>query len=170
MWIIILYKKYLHDILSISIKDNFMLKVILLSLVGAVVSMIFGSIWHSSKLFGKVHMDYHAKKALTFEEHQNKLNEPVSGIFKILFLQFVLSFITSFFLAIIMTGGYGHIINKYLFMFVGLVWISFTVPAVGADVLWSDVKGKIAFKKFLSDIIYNLATFVIIIYIFTLIL
>lgn len=147
-----------------------MLKIILLSLIGAFVSMIIGAIWHSSKLFGKARMDYHAKKALSYEEHKNKIEEQKVGFLKIYVIQFILSFITSFFLAVVMKGGYGFIYNKYLFMFIGLVWLAFTVPAVGSDVLWSDVKGKIAIKKFLSEIFYNLVTFSTITYIFTLFL
>jgi hypothetical protein len=147
-----------------------MLKVILLGVIGALVSMIIGAIWHSPKLFGKVRMDYHAKRALSFLEHKNKLQEKKPDILKIYLLQFLLSFITSFFLAIVMKGGYGFIYNKYLFMFIGLVWISFTVPAVGSDILWSEATGKIAFKKFLSDILYSLVTFMLTAYIFTLVL
>lgn len=147
-----------------------MLKVILLGAIGAVISLVIGFIWHSPNLFGKVHLDFRAKRALTFEEHLNKLKEPKRGMLKVYIFQFILSFITSFFLGIVMTGGYGHIVNKYLFMFIGLVWISFTVPAVGSDILWSEVSGKIAFKKFLSDVLYNLATFMLTVYVFTLIL
>ena len=147
-----------------------MLKVILLGVLGATISMIVAAIWYSSFLFGKVRLDYQAKRALSFEEHQNKLKAPKIGIFKIYFLQFLLSFITSFFLAIVMKGGYGFIFNKYLFMFIGLVWISFTVPAVGSDILWSEASGKIAFKKFISDILYSLISFILTAYIFTLIL
>lgn len=147
-----------------------MMDIILLSIVGALISMIIGSIWHSPKMFGKIHHDYHAKRVLSYEEHRQKVLEPRKGLIKIYFLQFVLSFITSFFLAVVMKGGYGHIIDKYLFMFVALVWISFTVPAVGSDILWSEAEGKVAFRKFISDVLYSLVTFMLTAYIFTLFL
>ncbi|MBP9765765.1 MAG: DUF1761 domain-containing protein [Candidatus Pacebacteria bacterium] len=147
-----------------------MLKIILLSFIGAFISMLITTIWHSSKLFGKVRMDYHAKQALSFEEHINKIQEKKPELMKIYLIQFLFSFITSFFLAVVMKGGYGFIYSKYLFIFIGLVWISFTVPAIGTDVLWSDAKGKIAFKKFLSEIFSSLLTFIVIIYVYILIL
>ncbi|MDQ1282023.1 MAG: hypothetical protein QG630_374 [Patescibacteria group bacterium] len=147
-----------------------MLKIILLGIIGAIISMIIGMIWHSSKLFGKSQLDYNAKKVLTFEEHKNKCEESKHLVSQKYLLQFLLSFITSFFLALVMKGGYGDIHDKYLYMFVALVWISFTVPAVGTNVLWSEVPKKIALKKFLSDIFYCLITFMLIAFIFTLIL
>jgi hypothetical protein len=115
-------------------------------------------------------MDYRAKKALSFEEFQNKLKEPKEGVKKIYLFQFILSFLTSFFLALVMKGGYGFIYDKYLYIFIALIWVSFTVPAIGSYILWSEAPKKIALKKFLSDIIYNLITFVFIIFTFTIIL
>ena len=145
-----------------------MFKIILLGLVGGLISLIISSIWYSPKLFGKIQDDYHAKRNPSFKEYKHKLKDIKDLINKKFLLQFLLFFITSFFLAIVMKGGYGLIITQYLYMFIGIIWISFTVPAIGSDILWSEVSGKIAFKKFLSDIFYSLVTFLFIAFIFSL--
>lgn len=147
-----------------------MLEIILLGITGAIISIMIGAIWYSPKLFGKSNMDYNANKVLSFEEHKNKIEEPKHLVTKKYLFQFVLSFMTSFFLALVMKGGYGYIYDKYLYLFVGLIWISFTVPAVGGNILWGVVSGKIALKKFVSDIFYSLVSFMFIAFIFILIL
>lgn len=146
-----------------------MMNIILLGIVGAIISMIIGMVWYSPKLFGKSQLDFNGKKVLTSDEHKNKLEGPKHLVYKKYLAQFILSFITSFFLALVIKGGFNLIFNKYLFMFIALIWLCFTVPMAGTNVLWSDVSNKIALNKFLSDIFYSLITFMIVSYIFSLI-
>jgi hypothetical protein len=146
------------------------MNIILFGIVGAIISMIIGMVWYSPKLFGKSQLDFNGKRVLTSEDHKNKLEGSKDLVFKKYLAQFILSFITSFFLALVIKGGHGLIFDKYLFMFIALIWLSFTVPMAGANVLWSDVSNKIALNKFLSDIFYSLVTFMIVSYVFSLII
>jgi hypothetical protein len=90
-------------------------------------------------------------------------------MWKVYGAQFLLSLLTSFFIAIVtsfsvkngapVTSVYGY---------VPMVWLCFTVPMIGQNLLWGNCEESLAWKKFFSDITYNLVTFFGIAYIATL--
>jgi hypothetical protein len=54
------------------------------------------------------------------------------------------------------------VIPKYAYGFVVLNWLCFMVPIIGSGILWGNCDRKIAMKKFVSDILSNLVTVLVI--------
>jgi hypothetical protein len=48
------------------------------------------------------------------------------------------------------------------------IWVAFTVPMIGQNLLWGNSERSLAWKKFFSDAAYNLITFLLIAFVATL--
>ncbi len=141
-----------------------MLTVIILSIVGAILSAVVGTIWYSDATpMGRVHMEYLGFNKLSEEEKKAKIKEAMPTMPKIYGLQFLLSLLTSFAVVFIMIMSLRNgVIPKYAYGFVVLNWLCFMVPIVGSGILWGNCDRKIAMKKFVSDILSNLVTVLVI--------
>lgn len=153
-----------------SFKFNYMGTIILVGLAGAIISAITGTLWYmDSTPMGKWHMQYLGFDKLSKAEQQKMIAEAKPKMWKTYSAQIVLSFLTSFFIAFVTSytvqnGGPAEAVYSYVLM----IWLAFTVPMIGQNILWGTSEGSLAWKRFFSDSFYNLITFLIIAFVATL--
>ncbi len=141
-----------------------MITILLLSLVGAGIAAIVGTLWYSNATpMGKIHMRYLGFDKLSPEEQKRKMEEAKPMMLKMYVAQIALSFLTAFSVVfiIIMTVENGVSLG-IAFGFVVMNWLCFIVPSIGSGILWSNCDRAIAWKKFFSDIFSNLVTVILI--------
>lgn len=138
--------------------------IILVAILGVIISVVLGTLWYSqSTPMGKWHMAYLGFDKLSKDEQQKMIAESKPNMWKTYSLQMILSFITSLFIAFVTAFTVANGGPAYsVFFYVGMIWIAFTVPIVGQNLLWGNVERKLAWKKFFSDSLYNLVVFLII--------
>lgn len=143
---------------------------IIIGIIGAVISAVTGTFWYSNKTpMGKLHMRYLGFDKLSKEAQDALVAEAQPKMWKTYSLQMVLSLITSLFIGFVTwytvySGGPANAVYAYVVM----IWLAFTVPMIGQNILWGNIDGSLAWKKFFSDISYNLITFLIIAFVATL--
>lgn len=140
-----------------------MITLLLLSLLGAVLAAVIGTIWYSNKTpMGKIHMEYLGFNKLTEEEQKKLMEEAKPKMLKMYGLQTALSLLTAFFVVVVTSfaRGTGMPITAVLIVLT-IVWLCFTVPTIGTALLWSNCDRKIVWKKFFSDTLSNLVTILI---------
>ncbi len=147
-----------------------MITIITVGVIGAVLSAIIGTIWYSNATpMGFWHMQYLGVNALSEVERAAKIAEAKPKMWKTYSAQIALSFLTSFFIAFvtsytIQNGGPVNAVYYYII----LIWFTFTIPIIGQGILWGTSEGSLAWKRFFSDSLYNLITFLIIAFVATL--
>jgi len=147
-----------------------MTTIILLGILGAVISALIGTFWYSMKTpMGKLHLQSTGFLNFSKEEQERKIEEMKPKMWKYYIAQMFLSFLTSAFIAYIMMAqkGFGAAI---IYGEVALVWLCFTVPVIGQSLLWGNIDLRLRWKKFFSDSLSNLVTFLVIIFVFSLII
>ncbi len=141
-----------------------MITILLLSLAGAVIAVVVGTVWYSNATpMGKIHMRYLGFDALSEEEKKSKMEAGKSMMPKMYAAQMALSFLTAFAVVFIVTMSVGN--GVPLMMAIGFVilnWLCFVVPTIGSAILWSNCDRSIAWKKFFSDICSNLVTLLLV--------
>lgn len=144
--------------------------IILFGILGAIISAGVGTFWYSMKTpMGKIHMASLGFDKLSKEEQNKKIAEAKPHMWKSYLLQLFLSFLTSTFIAFVV-NQYKHMGLPVSLAYISIasIWLSFTVPLVGQALLWSNTDKKLVWKKFFSDSLSNLVTFLIIIFVFNL--
>jgi hypothetical protein len=147
-----------------------MTTIIILSIIGAVISAVIGTVWYSNKTpMGRTHMTYLGFDKLSPEEQQRKIAEAKPKMPKIYFAQMILSFLSAFWVVFVVTTSIKNGMSAlYAYVFVLSAWLCFVVPMVGTGILWGTCDPKIAWKKFFSDIFSNLLTLLVIAFLATL--
>lgn len=142
--------------------------IILLGILGAVISALVGTFWYSmSTPMGKVHMASLGFDKLSKEEQDKKIAEAKPNMWKSYLLQMFLSFLTSTFIAFVVSQYKNSGLPASLsYASIAAIWLCFTVPLIGQSLLWSNCDRKLVWKKFFSDSFSNLVTFLIIIFVF----
>ena len=146
--------------------------IILIAVLGAIISAITGTLWYSgSTPMGKWHMEYLGFNNLTDEEKKRLMAEAKPKMFKLYSAQMLLSLLTSLFIGFtasytVQNGGAVSAVYYYVLM----AWAAFTLPQIGQGLLWGKVEKGLAWKKFFSDNLYNLITFLIIAWVATLLI
>ncbi len=141
-----------------------MLTIILLGILGAIISAVVGTFWYSGATpMGKWHMQYLGFDKLSDEEKKKLIEEAKPKMWKTYLAQMFLSFLTSLFIAFVIkytvdNGGPA----SSVFYYVPMIWLAFTVPLVGQGLLWGKTDGGLAWKRFFSDSLANLVTFLLI--------
>lgn len=150
--------------LVISLNIFYMGTIIILSLVGVVISMIVGTLWHMPKSpMGALHMRFIGFDKLSPEQQQQKMNEAKPTMPKIYGMQAVLSFFLSFAVVYIVTTSMQNGMGVAAAIgFVAFNWLCFMVPVIGGSYLWGAAEGELAWKKFFADAGYQLVTIVLI--------
>lgn len=137
-----------------------MTSIILITLIGALISIIIGSVWYSDKTpMGRLHMQVLGFDKLSKEQQQKLIEEAKPHMWKSFLGQFILSGLTAFFIALVSVQGSQN--GETIGMIAGysvLAWLCFIVPVIGSNIIWGNVDRKIAFKKFIYDILANLVT------------
>ncbi len=141
-----------------------MITILLLSLVGALLAAVVGTLWYSNATpMGKIHMQYLGFDALSKEEQAKKMKEAKPKMLKMYVSQIALSFLTAFAVVFIVTMSVKNGVSLGLAIgFVAMNWLCFVVPTIGSGILWSNCDRKIVWKKFFSDILSNLVTVLLI--------
>jgi hypothetical protein len=141
-----------------------MTTIIILSLVGAIIAAAVGTFWYSNKTpMGKIHMRYLGFDKLSAAEKKAKMEEGKAMMGKMYAAQMGLSFIMSFWVVFVVTESVKNGLPLWLaFLFPVFSWLSFVVTTIGTGILWSNCDRSIAWKKFFSDISYNLVTILLI--------
>lgn len=143
--------------------------VILLGILGAIISALLGTFWYSMATpMGRIHMKSLGFDKLSKEEQKKKIEEAKPHMWKSYLLQMFLSFLTSAFIAGIMY--YQKSMTSAVYGEVFAVWLCFTVPLIGQALIWNNHDRKLAVKKFFSDSLFNLVTFLIIVAVFSIFL
>lgn len=139
-----------------------MITIIILSIVGAVLSAIIGTLWYSNFTpMGKIHMRYLGFDKLSDEEKKAKMIEAKPMMLKMYSGQMVLSLLTSFAVTFIVITSIKNGLSLSLSLgFVILNWLCFMVPIIGSGIIWSNCDRAIVWKKFFSDIFSNLVTLI----------
>ncbi len=141
-----------------------------MGIIGAIISAVTGTLWYmDSTPMGRWHMQYLGFDKLSAEEKQKLIAEAKPKMWKTYSAQMILSLLTSFFIAsvtsyTIQNGGPGNAV----FFYVLTIWLAFTVPMIGQNILWGKSEGSLAWKRFFSDSFYNLITFLLIAFVATL--
>lgn len=129
-----------------------------LSVVGAVLAAAIGTLWYSNVTpMGKLHMHYLGFDTLSADEQKKQMEKTKPQMPKVYTAQITLSFLTSF--AVVFVVGLSIKNGVPAAMALGFVlmnWLCFMVPMIGQNILWSNCDSKIAWKKFISDAVYNL--------------
>jgi predicted PurR-regulated permease PerM len=134
--------------------------IILIAVIGAVASLIVGSIWYSPATpMGRLHMKTIGFDKLSPEEQKSLIEEMKPKMWKSYLAQFVMSFLTAFFVGFITFVGmrngetFGMVAAQAFF-----IWLAMMVPVIGSSILWGNTPRHIAWKKFASDAISYLVT------------
>lgn len=147
-----------------------MITIILVGIIGAIISAVIGTIWYSDRTpMGKWHMQYLGFHDLSEEEKEKLRKEMAPKMWKTYGGQFILSLLTSLFIAGVTSFSVQNgASDTSVFSYVPMIWLCFTVPMIGQNILWGTSKGDLAWKRFLSDSASNLVSFLIIAFIATL--
>lgn len=147
-----------------------MLIIILLGILGAVISAIIGSFWYSMKTpMGRIHLASIGFTKLSKEEQAGKIEEMKPKMWKYYLAQMFLSFLTSVFIAFIMVRQKA-LGSSIIYGEVAIIWFCFILPLTGQSLLWGNVDQKLRWKKFLSDSLAMLVTFLAIVFVFSFII
>jgi len=141
-----------------------MIMIFLLSLAGAVIAAVVGTLWYSNSTpMGRTHMKSLGFDKFSDEEMKNKMKEAAPMMPKMYFAQIVLSFLTAFATVFIVIMSIRNGVSLGLAIgFIVLNWLCFMVPIIGSAILWSNCDRSIAWKKFFSDIFSNLLILILI--------
>ncbi len=141
-----------------------MLSLFLLSIIGAVIAAVIGTLWYSNKTpMGKIHMESLGFDKLSAEEQKNKMEQGKAMMKKMYIGQMILSLLTSFAVVFVVLMSMRNGVSFSLALgFVVFNWLCFMVPIIGSGILWSNCDPSIAWKKFFSDITSNLVILVVI--------
>ncbi|MCX8472502.1 MAG: DUF1761 domain-containing protein [Sediminibacterium sp.] len=155
--------------------------IILLSLLGAVIFMVIGMIWHSPKSpAGKAHLNYIGACQQNSEETKKKMEEMKPHLWKYYLSQFIFSFLSSAFIAHVViymknnaSCSSPNSSNSTCSMMANctscpltllfFIWLCFVVPISGGHFLWDGRgDGKTKAKMIFYHTLYDLVCYVII--------
>lgn len=141
-----------------------MILLVVLSVVGAIISAIVGTVWYSNATpMGKLHMRYLGMDKLSKKEQQAKMKEGMKMMPMMYTAQLLLSLLTSFAVVFIVAVSVQNRVPFSMALgFIVFNWLAFMVPIIGSGILWSNCERAIAWKKFFSDIFCNLVTVLLI--------
>lgn len=144
--------------------------IILIGVLGAIISAITGTLWYGTWTpMGRWHMEYLGFEKLSEAEKKQLREEAKPKMLKIYSVQMFLSFLSAFFIAFVTSYSVQNAAPaSSVFYYIPMIWLCFTVPMIGQNLLWGKISGSLSRKKFFSDSLYNLITFCIIGYIATL--
>ncbi len=141
-----------------------MTTIIFIAIIGAIISAVTGTFWYSGATpMGRLHMRYLGFDKLSQTEKDALIAAAKPTMWKTYTAQMSLSLVTSLFIGFVtwFTVQGGGPANAVYF-YVPIIWIAFTVPMIGQNLLWGNTEPSLAWKKFFGDAAYNLITFMLI--------
>ncbi len=144
-----------------------MLSLFLLTIFGAVIAAIIGTLWYSNKTpMGRIHMKYLGFDKLSPDEQKERMEKGKKMMPKMYAGQMILSILTSFAVVFVVLMSMRNGVSFTLALgFVIFNWLCFMVPIIGSGILWSNCDRTIVWKKFFSDIFANLVTLIVVAFI-----
>ncbi len=144
--------------------------IIIIGMIGAIIGIAVGMMWYSDKTpMGRWHMESLGIDKLSSEERERMRAEAKPRMWKLFSAQTLLSLITALFIGAV--TGYS-VQNgapaSSVFFYVPAIWLAFTVPLVGQNILWGNAKGALAWKRFFSDAFSNLIAYLLVAFVATL--
>lgn len=139
-----------------------MTTILLLSVLGAVIAAMVGTVWYNPSLtpMGKWHMKALGFDKLSKSEQAKLIEEAKPHMWKSYLGQMLLSFVTSFFIVYVTSQ-----VHNDAYKYVGFIWLAFTVPNIGSAMIWSNTDRKLAWKRFASDSLSALVSMFLLIFI-----
>ena len=139
---------------------QYMITIILLSVLGAILSAVVGTFWYSPMTpMGRLHMREVGFEKLSPEEQKQKIEAVKPHMWKSYLGQVILSLLTSLATVFILTMSVRNGLPFSAALgFVLSNWLCFMVPVIGSGIIWGGIDRAIAWKKFLSEIGANLVT------------
>lgn len=148
-----------------------LISILLIGIIGAILSAIIGTIWYNPSLtpMGRWHMQYLGFDKLSKAEQDAKIAAAKPQMWKTYSAQLLLSLLTSLFIGFVTsyTVQNGAPANS-VYYYVPMIWLAFTVPMIGQNILWGTCEGSLAWKKFFSESFSNLITYLLIAFVATL--
>jgi len=140
------------------------MSLVILTIIGAVIAAVVGTLWYSNATpMGKIHMRSMGFDTLTDAEKKKKMEEGKAMMGKMYTAQILLSLLTSFAVVFVVTESLRNGLPLTLAIgFVLFNWLTFMVPVIGTQILWSSCDRSLAWKKFFSDICENLVTVILV--------
>ena len=112
---------------------------------------------------GKIHMKSLGFDKLSPEEQKAKMAAAKPMMTKMYAGQFVLSFLTAFYVVFVVTLSISNGVPAWMaVLFPIFAWLCFVVPTIGSALIWSNCDHSIVWPKFFSDIFANLVTILLI--------
>ena len=147
-----------------------MVSIILVGIIGAVIGIVVGMVWYSDKTpMGKWHMASFGFDKLSPEERARLIAEAKPRMVRQFSAQALLSFITALFIGAVTSYSVQNgAPASSVFFYIPAIWLAFTVPMVGQNLLWGSAKGALAWKRFFSDSFSNLVTYLLVAFVATL--
>ena len=144
--------------------------ILLIGILGACISAAVGTVWYGPFTpMGRWHMTYLGFDKLTKSEKEKLIAQAKPKMWKTYIGQLLLSFLTSFFIGFVtlytvINGGPANAVYFYIVF----IWLAFTVPMIGQSILWGTTSGSLAWKRFASDSLSNLLSFLLVGFVATL--
>lgn len=147
-----------------------MATIAIIGVVSAIMSIVVGMLWYSDKTpMGRWHRASLGFDQLSPEERERMKSEAKPHMWKQFLAQMLLSFITGVFIAgVISFSVLSGAPASSVFFYITAIWLAFTVPLVGQNILWGGPKGALAWKRFFSDSFSNLLTYLLVAFVATL--
>lgn len=138
--------------------------IIFIGILGAIISAVTGTLWYGVWTpMGRWHMQYLGFDTLSEIEQKQLREEAKPKMVKTYAMQMFFSLLSSFFIAFVTSYSVQNgAPAASVFYYIPMIWLCFTVPMIGQNLLWGNISGSLLRKKFFSDSLYNLITFLII--------
>lgn len=147
-----------------------MVAIISIGVIGAVIGIAVGMFWYSDKTpMGRWHLASLEVDQLSPEERERMRAEAKPRMWRQFSAQTLLSFITALFIGAVTSYSVKNgAPASSIFFYIPAIWIAFTVPVIGQNMLWGRAKGALAWKRFVSDSLSNLITYLLVAFVATL--
>lgn len=139
--------------------------IILIALIGAIISAAIGTVWYNPSLtpMGRWHMQYLGFDKLSKSEQDAKIAAAKPHMWKAYSAQLALSLLTSLFIGLVTGVSVQNGASaSSVFYYIPFIWLCFTVPMIGQNILWGTTEGSLAWKRFFSESFSNLVTYLLI--------
>lgn len=147
-----------------------MASLFLIALLGVVISMVIGTLWHMPNVpTGKLHMDYIGFTKLSASEQERQMKASQPHMWKSFLGQAILSYMSSLFIVFVMYyTTQGGVASSMVYGYVCMIWLGFVIPTFGWNLIWwgHDHPARFLWIYFISQAIYYLISYLVIAYVF----
>ena len=137
--------------------------VILIGILGMIIAAVVGTLWYSDKTpMGRWHMVSMGFDKLSPEEQARMKAAGKASMKKLYGGQMLLSLVTALFIGAVTSFSVQNgAPASSVFSYIPAIWLAFTVPMIGQNILWGNSSGSLAWKRFFSDSASTLITYML---------